>query len=65
MTRTHPATANALKVSNNATTGDVVVDGFWRVLTAWTAKGASGVPADGVLIAGCWLVPVVVDGANA
>ena len=65
MTSRHPATARALKVSNNVTTGDVVVEGLWFVLTAWTAKGASGVPAGGVLVAGCWLVPVVVEGANA
>ena len=71
MTRRHPATASALNVSNNSTTGDVVVDGLWLVLTAWLVKlrCARGVLAAGALLPVCRLVLVaeglVGEGANA
>jgi len=69
MTRRHPATASALKVSNNASTGDAGVDGLWLVLIACSVKRGGGVPAVGALVPRCWLVLVVeglvVEGANA
>ena len=54
---------SALNVSNNAVTG-VVVGGFWFVLTAWLVRRGGAVPVGGALVAGCWLVAVVVGGAD-
>jgi hypothetical protein len=62
--RREPATVSALNVNNNATTGEVAVVGLGLVLTAWLVKGAGGVTAGGPLVPGCWLVAVVVEGAN-